>query len=66
MRSWIVSVGPNPGRGSSNAHGPVTDTGPIRVVSEAAVKRMLKQYYNRPDQEIEVALLQIKRGAFGD
>lgn len=31
MRSWIVSVGPNPGRGSTHAHGPVTNTGPVRV-----------------------------------
>jgi hypothetical protein len=32
MRSWLVAVGPNPGRGSSTAHGPVTNTGPVRVV----------------------------------
>lgn len=40
MHSWIVSVGPNQGRGSSHAHGPVTDTGPVRVVPYEAYERL--------------------------
>jgi hypothetical protein len=62
--SWIITNAPVSSRGSSNVHGPATD-GPTRVVSEEAVRQLLKRYYNRPDDEINVALTQIKRGVFG-
>lgn len=41
MRSWLIAVGPNPGRGSSTAHGPVTNTGPVRVVPAEDMVDML-------------------------
>lgn len=66
MRSWIVTVGPNQGRGSSHAHGPVTNTGPVRVVAEDDVRSLLERYYNRPDSEIELTLVQLRRGVFHD
>lgn len=46
-RSWIVSVGPNEGRGSSHAHGPVTDTGPVRVIEVDLVEAVVEVWRAR-------------------
>jgi hypothetical protein len=56
MTTWIISVGPNQGRGSSHAHGPVTSTGPRRVVTVESVVALLERYYNRSEEEVEQAI----------
>jgi hypothetical protein len=42
MESWIINVGPNPGRGSTHAHGPQTK-GPTKVVAVADVATIFRE-----------------------
>lgn len=41
--TWLVSVGPNPGRGSTHAHGPVTPNGPVKTIPAERVAGILSE-----------------------